>query len=245
MKSNNLPATVQDAEALEAESMDEMFGSNEVFDYKPQWIKAQKSLKFLFPDDTEHKAFSAVLLKAKKVRTYYPKDDASKIPTCQSVGGKYPVRPFKWEGMKITTCADCPLNQFGSDDAGKMCKEKVRILIWQPKDLYPYFMTIPTGSLRQWHEFMSKARNTGWKPLRNLVDFSLVSAKSGKGYDYAVTTLDFGKAIDQAQFIQATEFIKALGDKLEAESSEEEYLDHYGNGIPTEEIGDLDEMFVK
>lgn len=50
-------------------------------------------------------------------------------------------------------CADCPYNEFGSRDRGKMCKEMRRLLLWIPASRVTGVLSLPPSSIRNWQEY--------------------------------------------------------------------------------------------
>lgn len=122
-------------------------------------IPAGGALYFELPlDDPENpetlKEVKGVILHHHALNSFY-KDKytgGSNPPDCGSYDGKI------GEGTPGGQCAKCPLNQFGSGEngSGKACKNKRRIYLLREGDIFPILLTLPTGSLKEFTNYIAK-----------------------------------------------------------------------------------------
>jgi len=101
------------------------------------------------------------------------------------------------ENPEADSCADCPNNEFGSDGAGKACKNTKLLAVLPPnstdEDELAYIRVSPTG-LKSFNSFVSGvAARMKKPPVSVIVELSIVP--SGAGF-----TLSFGKTIPNPQY---------------------------------------------
>lgn len=101
------------------------------------------------------------------------------------------------EDPEATSCADCPNNEFGSDGAGKACKNTKLLAVLPPNstdaDELAYIRVSPTG-LKSFNSFVSGvAARMKKPPVSVIVELSIVP--SGAGF-----TLSFGKTTPNPQY---------------------------------------------
>lgn len=142
---------------LESIMAEELEGMEVSFDRVK--IPAGGALYFELPlDDPENpetlKEVSGVILHHHTLNSYY-KDKytgGSNPPDCGSFDGKI------GEGTPGGQCSKCLLNQFGSGEngSGKACKNKRRIYFLREGDIFPILLTLPTGSLKEFTNYIAK-----------------------------------------------------------------------------------------
>lgn len=142
---------------LESIMAEELEGMEVSFDRVK--IPAGGALYFELPlDDPENpetlKEVTGVILHHHALNSYY-KDKytgGSNPPDCGSFDGKV------GEGTPGGQCLKCPLNQFGSGEngSGKACKNKRRIYLLREGEIFPILLTLPTGSLKEFTNYIAK-----------------------------------------------------------------------------------------
>ena len=134
-------------------------------------------------DDLETvKEFSAVILYHHPMLCYYKNDynGGNAPPDCGSLDGEVGV------GDPGGQCATCPLNQFGSGKNGsKACKNKRRLYLLREGEVFPLLMSLPTGSLGSFTQYIKRLLAKGRKANSVVTRFSLKKVKSKGGIDYA------------------------------------------------------------
>ncbi len=110
------------------------------------------------------KEIVGVIVDHHRVNAYWPAafSGQGQPPACSSVDGKTgvaaPDADLAWAG-RTQACAECPLNQWGSDEGGggsKACKNMVRIYIVREGDAFPLMLTLPPTSIRNWANYLAK-----------------------------------------------------------------------------------------
>ena len=134
---------VLDSQAM----MEELEGLDLTFDRVK--IPSGGGLAFEIPLDDDEvdtvKEIVGVIVDHHRVNAYWPAafSGQGQPPACSSVDGKTgvaaPDADLAWAG-RTQACAECPLNQWGSDEGGgggKACKNMVRIYIVREGDVFP------------------------------------------------------------------------------------------------------------
>lgn len=127
---------------------------------------------FTFPDGHSEDEFDGVIVSYVSTNTYY-KDryDPNNIvpPTCFAIG-ENPATLVPSENAperQASSCAECPLNQWGSDGKGKACKNGRLLAILPPdatENTDPVFLRVPPTSLKNFDGYVSKIAATLKKP---------------------------------------------------------------------------------
>lgn len=109
-------------------------------------------------DDPENpdtvKELKGVILHHHAINCFYIEKytGGNSAPDCGSIDGKI------GEGEPGGDCLKCPLNQFGSGEngSGKACKNKRRIYLLREGEIFPILLTLPTGSLKEFTNYIAK-----------------------------------------------------------------------------------------
>lgn len=132
---------------------------------------------------------------------YRGKYDPSNIapPDCWAINKDISamVPSERVENPEAASCAECPNNEFGSDGAGKACKNTKLLAVLPPNseegDELAYIRVSPTG-LKSFNSFVSGvAARMKKPPVAVIVELGIVP--SGAGF-----TLSFGKTIPNPQY---------------------------------------------
>lgn len=128
------------------------------------------------------KEIEGVILHHHPVNSYY-KDEytgGSNPPDCGSMDGKLGV------GTPGGSCWECPYNKFGSrkEGRGKLCKNKRRIFLLREGEMLPLLLTLPTGSLKGFSEYMKRLLTKGKMCCSVVTRIELSRAVSGKGVQF-------------------------------------------------------------
>jgi len=127
---------------------------------------------FTFPDDHQEKAFFGVIVDHVATNTYYkdaynPND--IQPPVCFAIGldPRKLVPSENAPEIQSENCAECPLNQWGSDGKGKACKNGRLLAILAPDataETAPVFLRVPPTSVRKYDSYVSKIAQMHEKP---------------------------------------------------------------------------------
>ena len=128
--------------------------------------------------------------------------DGNSQPDCRSNDG---VTGYDANG-NACDCLSCPRNQFGSDGAGKACKNGRRIYLLRPGDCLPIRIDLaPTGNkpYEKYVDGLLLPRKRGQRPLRTtqvLTRIGLKIATNSGGIKYSVPTFEcVGLVPDEAR----------------------------------------------
>ena len=123
------------------------------------------STTFEVPLDDENfkpeKELVGVIVDQHAARTYWSERGQNRPPDCTSMDGlsgtATPVSGLEWAGSS-RSCADCPLNMWGSGDQGrgKACKELRRLYLLRAGDVFPLVLTLPPTSLLSFGNYLGK-----------------------------------------------------------------------------------------
>lgn len=159
-------------------------------------IPSGGGLAFEIPGDTEEDTETAtelvgVILFHHPVNAYWKEKFAggNEQPDCSSSDGKQGVE--KETGV-ITNCADCPYNQFGSDGAGKACKNVHRIYMLREGNPVPLILSLPPTSLKYMRDYISKKiLLKGMRCYHAVTKITLKKEKSSGGITYSRAAFTF------------------------------------------------------
>lgn len=123
-------------------------------------IPSGGSLAFELPGETEDDTESAteligVILDHNPVNAYWAEkfSGGNEQPDCSSYDGK---RGIVRETGEIRDCENCPYNKFGSDGAGKACKNVHRLYILRENNPVPLVLSLPPTSLKYMRDYIGK-----------------------------------------------------------------------------------------
>ncbi|MCD8197830.1 MAG: hypothetical protein LUE24_11815 [Lachnospiraceae bacterium] len=151
-------------------------------------------------------------------------------------GGNNPPDCGSFDGVVGTgdpggTCAKCPYNQFGSaagGSKGKACKNRRMMYILMEGDIFPYRLSLPTGSLSEYGRYAKSLLNKRRFPSQVVTSISLQKATSSTDIGYS-----------QAKF----QFVRALTDTEKAAVSKMvEWVREYDSNMTMESLVDEDEV---
>jgi hypothetical protein len=135
------------------------------------------------PGETDAvREFSGVILYHHPLFSYYRErfTGGNDAPDCGSYDGVTGV------GEPGGSCAHCPLNQFGTgNNGGKACKNKRRIYILREGELIPLLLTLPTGSMKEYSQYIKRLLAKGRLSSTVVTKFSLKKAANVGGIAYS------------------------------------------------------------
>lgn len=176
--------------------MEELEGLELTFDRVK--IPSGGGLAFEIPVDDDEvdtvKEIVGVVLDHHRVNAFWPASFSGQgqAPACASMDGKTgvatPGAPVAWAG-RAQSCAECPLNQWGSDEAGsggKACKNMHRIYIVRQGDVFPLLLTLPPTSIRNWANYLAKrVLARGLRPYQVVTKITLKKEQNRSGITYS------------------------------------------------------------
>jgi len=149
-------------------------------------IPSGGSTAFEIPDENGElapvKEFSGVILHQHALSMYYKSayTGGSNPPDCGSYDGKVGA------GDPGGECKNCPLNEFGTGVNGaKACKNRRRLYILREGELFPVLLSLPTGSLKNYTEYLQRYLSKGLKPWQYVTRFSLKKAVNSGGIAFS------------------------------------------------------------
>lgn len=159
-------------------------------------IPSGGSLAFELPgedeDDTESTTeLVGVILDHNPVNAYWASKFAggNEPPSCSSYDGKQGIDA---ETGEIKDCASCPYNQFGSDNAGKACKNIHRVFILREGNPVPLVLSLPPTSLKYMRDYIGKrVLLKGYRCWQVLTKITLKKEKSKDGITYSRAAFAF------------------------------------------------------
>ncbi|MCC8104456.1 MAG: hypothetical protein LIO99_00275 [Clostridiales bacterium] len=115
-------------------------------------------------------------------------------------------------------CANCPYNRFGSGDGqSKLCKNKRMLYVLREGELFPITLSLPTGSLKAFTNYVKSQLSKGRKLNRVVTKISLKKATNASGIAFSQAVFSFVRMLD-ADEIEAvaneTETVKAYAANL-------------------------------
>jgi hypothetical protein len=208
-----------------AETMQENFGGENLTPRDLERIKipAGGSKLWIVPslddeDGEAQKELQGVIVAQRKTRVYWENDlgnGESGPPDCYSTDGKVGNGN---EGPVSPTCADCPMNQFGSKEGkkGKACKEVQELYLLQKENVLPVVLPLPPTSGAVFKRHKIKLMNRGKKVPSRLFTFGLESVDNADKIKYSRATVKSEPLPDdvhEAMADYARNFKEMLGDK--------------------------------
>lgn len=191
-------------------------------------IPSGGGLAFEIPGEEEDDAETAqeligVILDHGPVNAYWANKFAggNEQPDCSSFDGKQGVDRITGE---IKDCATCPYNQFGSDNAGKACKNVHRVYILREDNPVPLILSLPPTSLKYMRDYIGKrVILKGFRCWQVLTKITLKKEKSKDGITYSRAAFAFVDKLtpEQAQQAQAMrDMVKATYRTIEIDSED-------------------------
>lgn len=167
------------------------------------------------PEDPEVlKEVDGVIIFTHRMNAYWPHKfgetdedgNTNKIPDCSSMDGKSGLMR---ETGEIRDCATCPFNQFGSEGAGKACKNMRRLYILRDGKPDVYLLTVPPTSLKDINKALKALMGKTKTPYtRQIVTFKLSVAESKDKIKYSRVSLE-KKALLPEKLFPVTQKLRA------------------------------------
>lgn len=133
-------------------------------------------------------------------------------PDCGSFDG---VTGF---GTPGGSCANCPYNKFGSGEGqSKLCKNKRMLYILREGELFPITLSLPTGSLRSFTQYVKGQLSRGRKLNQIVTKVTLKKAANSSGIAYSQAVFTFVRMLnaeERAAVAGVTEKVKAYASGL-------------------------------
>lgn len=133
-------------------------------------------------------------------------------PDCGSFDG------VTGSGTPGGSCADCPFNKFGSGEGqSKLCKNKRMLYILREGELFPITMTLPTGSLKTFTNYVKSQLSRGRKLNQVVTRISLKKASNASGIAFSQAVFAFDRMLspeERTAVSGVTETVKAYAANL-------------------------------
>lgn len=222
--SNLMDSSIGDAIA------DELFGLDGGFERIK--IPSAGSTMFEVPGENPNepeavKEFSAVILYHHPLHAYYVDKytGGNNPPDCGSIDG------IKGVGKPGVRCESCPHNRFGSgENGGKACKTRRRLYLLREGEVFPLLLSLPTGSLKEFSQYLKRVLAKGKKSSGVVTKFSLRKAVNSGGIAYSQAQFSVDRELtaeEQAIISTLSEQVKAYSKNVgfdETEESAEEII---------------------
>ena len=144
-------------------------------------------------EDTEMvKDITGVILYNHPAYAYYASAFAGghAAPDCSSIDGATGI------GTPGGDCRRCPFNKFGSGDGqSKLCKNKRMLYILREGELFPVALSLPTGSLKTFTNYVKRQLTKGRKISQIVTRISLKKATSSAGIAYSQAVFNFERVL--------------------------------------------------
>jgi len=162
------------------------------FDYPRIKIPSGGILQFELPnlDDPSEPLYSktiqAILLHQHSLNSYWSDPSISGVaPDCTAPDGENGF------GNPGGNCAACPLNQWGSGEAGrgKACKSTRRLYILTKESAIPWILSLPVTSIKSFWDFYKLSfLAAGRSSTSALIEIGLTRQENNSGNAYSVAT---------------------------------------------------------
>jgi len=155
-------------------------------------------------------------------------------PDCGSYDGKI------GEGNPGGSCGNCPYNQFGSGDNGngKACKNKRRIFILREGEVFPIMLSLPTGSLKEFTNFVRRLVTKGKRSHTLVTKISLKKATSSTGIQFSQAVFSIKRNLTEDEVsavLPLVDHIKELSKNIALDLDS----DNAGSFVVDEETGEI------
>lgn len=136
----------------------------------------------------------------------------SNPPDCGSFDGVTGV------GTPGGACARCPYNRFGSGEGqSKLCKNKRMLYILREGELFPITLSLPTGSLRAFTNYVKSQLSRGRKLSQVVTKITLKKASNASGIAFSQAAFSFERMLnpeERSAVAGVTESVKAYAANL-------------------------------
>ena len=196
-------------------------------------IPSGGGLAFELPGETEDDAESAteligVILDHNPVNAYWADkfSGGNEQPDCSSYDGKSGTVRATGE---IRNCETCPYNKFGSDGAGKACKNVHRVYILREGSPVPLILSLPPTSLKYMRDYIGKrVLLKGFRCWQVLTRITLKKEKSRDGIQYSRAAFAFVDKLTPEQEAAAA----AMRDIIKSTYRQIDIAEDYQAGAP-------------
>ena len=97
-------------------------------------------------------------------------------------------------------CASCPYNKFGSGEGqSKMCKNKRMLYILREGELFPITLSLPTGSLKSFTNYVKSQLSRGRKLNQVVTKITLKKATNASGIAFSQAVFAFERMLTVAE----------------------------------------------
>jgi hypothetical protein len=160
------------------------------------------------------KEIEGIILHHHAINSFYKEKytGGNNPPDCGSYDGKF------GEGNPGGECAKCPHNQFGSGEgSGKACKNKRRIFILREGELFPFILSLPPASLKEFTNYIKRLITKGKRSHSIVTKITLKKATSSTGIQFSQAVFSMGRDLS-ADEMEATqpivEHVKAISKSI-------------------------------
>lgn len=162
------------------------------------------------------KEFSAVILWQHPLFAYYKSayTGGNNPPDCGSYDSHIGV------GDPGGSCDECPHNEFGTgENGGKACKNRRRIYLLREGEIFPLLLSLPTGSLKEFHRFLKFQLGRGRLSNQFVTRFSLRKATNASGIAYSQAQFAVDRMLTEEEYRAIAKLsaqVKALSKNVSA-----------------------------
>lgn len=199
-------------------------------------IPSGGGLAFELPGEDEDHPITAtelvgVILDHHPVNAYWENkySGGNEQPDCSSYDGKQGVDRSTGE---VHDCSTCPHNQFGSDGAGKACKNIHRCYILQEGNPVPLLLALPPTSLKYLRDYIAKkVLLRGMRCWDVVTKISLKKEKSSDNITYSRAAFSLAGTLQAEQRAEA----KAMAESIRMTTRSIPVIDDadYNTAAPT------------
>lgn len=191
-------------------------------------IPSGGGLAFELPGEDEDHPISAteivaVILYHHPINAYWKEkfNGGNEQPDCAAIDGKQGIT--KEDGV-IHDCATCPYNQFGSDGAGKACKNAHRVYLLREGNPVPLILSLPPTSLKPLRDYIGKRiLLKGMRSYEAITKITLKKDKNASGIAYSRAVFDFVEKLSSEQaaaVAKMAEGIKAVNQDIDIDGGD-------------------------
>lgn len=157
------------------------------------------------------KSITGVVIYFKNQNAYWQEkyDGQNNPPDCISNDGIIGI------GNPGGSCADCALNQFGSDGKGKACKNMRTLFILREGDILPLVLTLPPTSLKDARKYFLRLASKGVPYYGVITEFTLEKDKNENSIVYSKVKLSMKGRLDADTVRQLKAFQESLKPALD------------------------------
>ncbi len=163
------------------------------------------------------KDFTAVILYHEPYRAFYNDkySGGNQPPDCGSFDG------INGEGVPGGECEKCEFNRFGSaENGGKACKDRRRIYLLREHEIFPLMLSLPTGSLKNFSQYIKKLLSKGIKSNNVLTKFSLKKALNTNGMPYSQAQFSLARVLNTEEY----ETINILSEQIKIHNLKSSFI---------------------